>query len=165
MPKQISAGFIIFDRDTGAILATHPTGRPLGKPLHGGGYEMSYDIPKGHIEEGETPMQAATRELREETGFAIPEGVDIYEIGRVPYQANKALWLFSAVVPNMQEEIHKMKCNSFFKDSFGNTKPETDDFILVHDARAFFKNMQPHVFAEAERRKQMEIHMVPEDFA
>ena len=109
MPKQISAGFIIFDRDTGAILATHPTGRPLGKPLHGGGYEMSYDIPKGHIEEGETPIQAATRELREETGFAIPEGVEIYEIGKVPYQTNKALWLFSAVVPNMQEEIHNDK--------------------------------------------------------
>lgn len=164
MPKQISAGFILFEPESGTILATHPTGRPLGMRLAGGGHMTSYDIPKGHIEEGETAIQAAKRELFEETGFTIPEGVKIREIGKVPYQTNKSLWLFSAVVPGLDEAVKKMKCNSFFTDSFGNRKPETDSFILVRDARAFFKNMQPHVFNEIERRNQQLINIKVEDF-
>lgn len=32
-----------------------------------------WDLPKGHVDEGETDLQAAFRELEEETGIARPE--------------------------------------------------------------------------------------------
>ncbi|VVB76697.1 RNA pyrophosphohydrolase [uncultured archaeon] len=34
--------------------------------------ERDYDVPKGHIEKGETALQAAHRELKEETGLDLP---------------------------------------------------------------------------------------------
>ena len=127
-------------------------------------YKGRWAFPGGFLKMDETALMGAKRELFEETGFTIPEGVEIHEIGKVPYQTNKSLWLFSAVVPGLDEAVKKMKCNSFFTDSFGNRKSETDSFILVRDARAFFKNMQPHVFNEIERRNQQLINMKVEDF-
>ena len=82
MPKQISAGFILFEPESGTILATHPTGRPLGMRLAGGGHMTSYDIPKGHIEEGETAIQAAKRELFEETGLRCGEFTEVFTRAR-----------------------------------------------------------------------------------
>lgn len=145
MPKAISCGFIIFDRETGGILACHPTGRPSGP-------EMAYDIPKGHLEEGEQPLEAALRELREETGMDLPtHEVPIHEIGLVPYQKQKALYLFSTSMQGLRHKIGRLHCNSLFTDSFGNEKPEVDGYMLTADTRLFFKNLQPHINAEVSR--------------
>jgi 8-oxo-dGTP pyrophosphatase MutT (NUDIX family) len=35
-----------------------------------------WDLPKGHVDEGETELQCALRELREETGI-VPEDIEI----------------------------------------------------------------------------------------
>ena len=58
--KELSCGFIIIDPKELRILGVHPTG-------HG----KVFDIPKGHIEKGETPLQCAIRELKEETGIIV----------------------------------------------------------------------------------------------
>lgn len=43
-----------------------------------------YELPKGHLEEGETPQQAALRELREETGLESTPQVGP-SLGTTPY--------------------------------------------------------------------------------
>ncbi len=54
MRKVISAGGLIFD-GRHLLVVWHPNGH--------------YGFPKGHVEPGETPEQAAIREVREETGL------------------------------------------------------------------------------------------------
>ena len=144
MPKAISCGFIIFARETGEILACHPTGRPEGP-------EMTHDIPKGHLEEGEQPFETALRELKEETGLELPEGAPVHEIGLVPYQKQKSLYLFSTSLPKAMLAPEKLHCDSKFVDSFGNSKTEIDHYTLTRDSGLFFKNLQPYVKQEAAR--------------
>jgi 8-oxo-dGTP diphosphatase len=63
MPRKISAGCLVRAEFDGELryLVVHPSGRyNRGKP---------YSIPKGLVEPGELPEQAALRETREETGL------------------------------------------------------------------------------------------------
>ncbi|MBI2041964.1 MAG: NUDIX domain-containing protein [Candidatus Nealsonbacteria bacterium] len=58
MPTEKSAGAVVFrkEKDTIKYLLLH--------------YELGHwDLPKGHIEKGEKPEEAAVREVREETGI------------------------------------------------------------------------------------------------
>ncbi|HVL90683.1 MAG TPA: NUDIX hydrolase [Actinomycetota bacterium] len=54
-----SAGGVVFDGDERVVLLGHTT--PNGK--------QRWSLPKGAVEAGETPEQAAVREVREETGL------------------------------------------------------------------------------------------------
>ena len=58
MPVEKSAGAVIFrkEKDTIRYLLLHYTAR-------------HWDLPKGHIEKGEKPKEAARREVKEETGI------------------------------------------------------------------------------------------------
>lgn len=60
--RHISAGVIVFHRDAGRcrflLLLSRLTKRPL------------WEFPKGGVDAGETLLQTALRELREETGIA-----------------------------------------------------------------------------------------------
>ena len=49
--------------------------RPLGKP-----YEGYWEFPGGKVEAGETYFQALQRELQEELGIAIQDGVELMTI-------------------------------------------------------------------------------------
>lgn len=53
--KRRSAGGILFDKDKNIVLVQERDG--------------SWSFPKGGIEDGESPMSAAVREIREETGI------------------------------------------------------------------------------------------------
>jgi ADP-ribose pyrophosphatase YjhB (NUDIX family) len=54
---------MIHTESAGGVVV-NPEGRVLLVSQHG----TSWSLPKGHLEEGETPLDAARREIREETG-------------------------------------------------------------------------------------------------
>ena len=67
MPKK-SAGILLY-RKSGAsleVLLVHP-----GGPLWAKKDDGAWSIPKGEFGESEDPLEAAKREFKEETGFAI----------------------------------------------------------------------------------------------
>ena len=51
-----SAGGVVVDREGRVLLVSQ--------------YGTSWSLPKGHLEEGETPLEAARREILEETGVS-----------------------------------------------------------------------------------------------
>lgn len=60
MKIKVSAGILILYKDK--ILLAHGTNSPWWK---------SYTPPKGGLEQGESPVQAASREVKEEVGISI----------------------------------------------------------------------------------------------
>jgi len=76
MSRRESAGLLLFRRSvagaaTGGtapgrieVLLGHP-----GGPYWTGRHEGAWSVPKGGVDSGETPLEAAQREFREETGF------------------------------------------------------------------------------------------------
>lgn len=67
MRKQ-SAGLLLYKRQGGEInvLLAHPGGPFWAKKDKG-----AWTLPKGLVEAGETPLDAAIREFKEETGFPV----------------------------------------------------------------------------------------------
>ena len=150
---ELSAGFIIIDKSTHKVLGGHPTGRPYA-------YNYAYDIPKGHIEDGETPLEAAKRELKEETGIVLPDDQEIHEIGHVSYNSKKSLHLFST---ELDIDLKSLHCDSTFVDSFGNVKQEVDHFILTDRCDQFFMNMRRHIMRELQRRYKVRLVQIESD--
>ncbi len=70
---KTSAGVLLYRKlkDKVEVLLVHP-----GGPFWKGKDKGAWSIPKGEIEEGENPLEAAKREFQEETGF-FPEGESI----------------------------------------------------------------------------------------
>ena len=75
MPREASAGGVVVrERDWGFDLAViQPRGRDV------------WALPKGHVDVGETPEQAAQREVLEETGLSVRLHSSLGEI-RYVYQ-------------------------------------------------------------------------------
>jgi len=81
---RTSAGLLIYRlRDAGVeVFLVHP-----GGPLWARKDLGAWSIPKGEFTDGEEPLQAAIRELREETGFSV-EG-EFAELGTVKQAGGK----------------------------------------------------------------------------
>ena len=78
----VAAGVLFFD-DAGRILLVQPT------------YKEYWDIPGGYVETGESPAQAAAREVREELGIEVAVGpLLVADWAPHPDEGDKLLFLF-----------------------------------------------------------------------
>lgn len=77
--KSLSCGTIVLDQNR--VLLGHATGRNY------------WDIPKGGIEENETPKECAIRETFEETGYKV-KNEDLVDLFQCGYTKKKDLHLF-----------------------------------------------------------------------
>ena len=79
-----SAGLLMFRLRDGRleVLLGHP-----GGPFWEGRHDGAWTVPKGGIERGETPLESAVREFKEETGFdAMPP---FHELGTNTQRSGK----------------------------------------------------------------------------
>ncbi len=132
MSKQISAGIII--KCPSGILMCHPSERPFR--------EGHYDIPKGHVEEGEDFLESCARELKEETGLKITDISTIQDLGRFKYIPNKKdLYLFKLDLDH-DINVAKLKCTSMFTSKIsGRELPEMDGYVLSDDVNMLFPRL------------------------
>lgn len=98
-----TAGFFLFN-EKNEVLIVHPTNAPLN----------TWSIPKGLVDEGETPYDAAKRELKEETNIDLDK-CEIVFIRHGQKNARyksgkKTLCAFFAKIRN--SDALQLKCNS-----------------------------------------------------
>jgi 8-oxo-dGTP pyrophosphatase MutT (NUDIX family) len=111
--KRTSCGVVVIN-DAAELLLCHVTG------------QNHWDLPKGGLNAGETPLQAALRETREETGLAL-DAAGLIDLGRMPYRARKDLHLFATRLPRIDPGL--LCCESRFSDNVtGARLPEMDGF-------------------------------------
>ena len=114
------------------VLLVHP-----GGPLWAGKDEGAWSISKGLFEESESPLDAAKREFKEETGFEV-DGVFI-ELGRIKQPSGKIVFVW-AVEKNLDER--RIVSNKFMlewprRSGIMREFPEIDraDWFEIESAR------------------------------
>ncbi|SFJ74759.1 ADP-ribose pyrophosphatase YjhB, NUDIX family [Amycolatopsis sacchari] len=88
---RTAAGVLFTDRQA-RVLMVHTT------------YKDYWDIPGGYIEPGESPHQAAVREVREELGLSVPVG-ELVAVDWAPSdsEGDKLLFLFAG--PELPDDV------------------------------------------------------------
>lgn len=115
LARKLSCGLVIVN-DSAELLLCHVTGRP------------HWDLPKGGAAAGESPLLAALRETREETGLML-DAVQLLDLGRLAYRPRKDLHLFAARLPRLDPRL--LHCESRFDDLRGARLPEMDGYAWV----------------------------------
>lgn len=110
-----SCGTLVIN-DRHEILLCHVTGT------------THWDIPKGMQDPGESTIEAAMRELKEETGLVF-DPVLFEEIGDFDYQKHKRLHLYKVQAPKTLDSLDHLVCTSHFPHhATGKPTPEMDGF-------------------------------------
>ncbi len=113
--QQVSCGTLVLNARR-EVLLCHVTGTG------------SWDIPKGLQDAGETPLQAARRELQEEAGLNFEAG-RFQDLGEYPYRPDKRLHLFKVEAGDELPSLAHLRCTSFFPHQrTGEPTPEADGF-------------------------------------
>ena len=117
MARALSCGVIV-RRHSGELLLCHATGRDY------------WDLPKGVLDPGETPIEAAMRELREEAGLTLP-AYAVRDLGVHQYLPRKDLHLFVVDPPQPAFSTDVCRCTTTYRNRSGRDVPEIDGYRWV----------------------------------
>lgn len=120
--KKISCGILIYNGNNELFLC-HSTGNSF------------WDVPKGLNDEGESFIETAIRELKEETGFIVTKE-ELKDLGEFKYNSSKNLYLFEYIGKKSFNEKDSV-CTSYF-EHFRTKKmlPEVDKFEYMSKDKA-----------------------------
>lgn len=111
----ISCGVLVVN-GRGELLLCHVT------------HTAKWDIPKGMLDAGEAPLEAAMRELREEAGIGF-DAARFEDVGEMAYRPGKRLHLYRVRAGDELGTLDHLMCTSFFPHHVtGKPTPETDGF-------------------------------------
>ncbi len=138
-PSVVAAGCVVTRRAESEVLLVHPRGASFQKPLFG--------IPKGLVDAGESPEDAAVRETLEETGVAVvlraPLGSVVQKGGR---KLVRAWW--ATVTPAGEAAIDaKGKCRGGDEENdVCGFYPVTQAYEMMVPAQcAFLDRLRDHL--------------------
>ena len=117
MARALSCGVIV-RRRSGELLLCHATGRSY------------WDLPKGVLDGGESPVEAALRELREEAGLALSADA-LRDLGVHRYLPRKDLHLFVVDPPQPGLSTDACRCTTTYRGRSGRALPEVDGYRWV----------------------------------
>ena len=111
----VSCGTLVLN-GAGQLLLCHVTGT------------AAWDIPKGMQDPGETTLEAAMRELREEAGIGFEPG-RFRDLGQFDYRRDKRLHLYRVDAFDELGDLSQLACTSYFPHhATGRLTPEMDGF-------------------------------------
>ena len=135
MPPPLSAGILLFRRTGGEteVLLIHPGGPYWAKKDAG-----AWMIPKGGVDEGEEPSDAAVREYREELGKPL-QSVP-FHLCRIRQSGGKIVEVFAAEGDFEPEGLQSIDFEMEWPPRSGRTQrfPECDEarWMSIAQARA-----------------------------
>jgi len=135
--KQTTCAIVLIN-EKGSILGCHSYGQKENK---------GYDFPKGCKEENETDLEAACRELYEETNIKLTKEdiKDLIDLGLHKHNKEKNIHIFMLKVEEFPP-LDLLKCNSYFERR-GKEYPEVDGFkIITKDERSMFNDVLQNKF-------------------
>ena len=107
-----------------------------------------WSLPKGHVDPGEEPLQAAQREIMEESGVVTLELVETlgaygrYRIGKAGKGEDKAEWkvILMFLFKTKEQELHPQDPHN---PEARWVHPDDVEALLTHPKdKAFFKNVR-----------------------
>ena len=132
--KKVTTAIVIINPD-GDILGCHGTNKPRNS---------GFDFPKGLVEPDETDIEAAIRELREETSLVLDDD-QLIDCGVHPHNKEKNIHIFlhkTDVIPDPKN----LGCQSFFTVN-DKEYPECDFFeIIPRSERSKFNKVLQNKF-------------------
>jgi len=126
---------IVLINSQGDILGCHGYGKPKN---------YGYDFPKGCADVGESDVEAALRELNEETGI-IAFNEELIDCGIYSHNKEKDIHIF-IIKTECFPDVNKLKCSTYFELN-GEQFPEIDDYrIISKEERKMFNKVLHNKF-------------------